>query len=50
MSLVVPYELAGMRGGWPAHVANGTLVRFSIGLEHIDDLRLDLDQALGRLR
>ena len=49
MSLVVPYELAGMRGGWPAHVARGTLVRFSIGLEHVDDLRLDLDQALGQL-
>lgn len=49
-SLVVPYELAGMRsGGWPAHLQPGTLVRFSVGLEQVDDLRADLAQALAAL-
>ena len=46
MSLVVPYELAGMRQQWPAHLARGTLVRFSVGLEEADDLAADLHQAL----
>ena len=35
------------RGGAPAP---GTLVRFSIGLEAVDDLIADLDRALGALR
>ncbi len=48
-SLVVPYELAGMRQGWPAHLARGTLVRFSTGLETVDDLQADLQQALAAL-
>ena len=46
MSLVVPYELASMRNGWPAHLKQGTLVRFSVGLEAVADLRTDLSQAL----
>lgn len=46
MSLVVPYELASMRQGWPAHLARGTLVRFSAGLEATADLQADLAQAL----
>lgn len=46
ISLVVPYELQTMRESWPAHLAKGTLIRFSIGLEHVDDLRADLAQAL----
>ena len=46
MSLVVPYELATMRQQWPAHLARGTLVRFSAGLEDAADLQADLDQAL----
>jgi cystathionine beta-lyase len=46
MSLVVPYDLSGMRQ--PAPYA-GTLVRFSIGLEAVDDLRADLERALGVL-
>lgn len=46
MSLVVPYELAPMRPAWPSQVARGTLVRFSVGLEAVDDLRRDLEQAL----
>lgn len=46
MSLVVPYELAGMRPAWPAHLARGRLVRFSAGLEAAEDLQADLAQAL----
>ncbi|MDO8249168.1 MAG: PLP-dependent transferase [Rhodoferax sp.] len=46
MSLVMPYELASMRSGWPAHLKAGTLVRFSVGLEALADLRIDLSQAL----
>jgi cystathionine beta-lyase len=49
MSLVVPYELATMRPTWPAHLARGTLVRFSVGLESAADLQADLAQALPRL-
>ncbi len=47
MSLVVPYELAGMRQVWPAHLARGHLVRFSAGLEAADELQADLAQALA---
>ncbi len=46
MSLVVPYELGTMRKGWPAHLTRGTVIRFSIGLEDVADLRTDLQQAL----
>ena len=46
-SLVVPYELGSLRsGGWPTHLKPGTLVRFSVGLEHVADLQADLAQAL----
>ena len=45
-SLVVPYDLASMRQSWPAHLQQGTLVRFSVGLESAEDLRADLAQAL----
>ena len=48
ISLVVPYEVASMRPHWPAHLARGTLVRFSIGLEAPADLQADLAQALAR--
>lgn len=44
MSLAVPYDMAALRGGtspYPGH-----LVRLSIGLEGVDDLRADLLQAL----
>ncbi|HMN21443.1 MAG TPA: PLP-dependent transferase [Ottowia sp.] len=48
ISLVVPYELASARSrGWPPHVARGTLVRFSTGLEAVADLQADLAQALA---
>ncbi|MEI7536674.1 MAG: PLP-dependent transferase [Comamonadaceae bacterium] len=46
MSLVVPYDLASMRTGWPAHLQQGTLVRFSVGLEAVTDLQSDLQHAL----
>ena len=35
ISLVVPYDLAAMRLKWPAHLARGTVIRFSIGLEDV---------------
>lgn len=43
MSLVVPYDLKTLRDAprWA-----GTLVRFSTGLEAVEDLRADLQQAL----
>jgi len=50
ISLVVPYDLAAMRTEWPAHIARGTLVRFSIGLEAVEDLQADIAQALQNLR
>jgi cystathionine beta-lyase len=46
VSLVVPYDVASMRRGWPY---KGTLVRFSVGLEAVDDLRDDLQQAMAAL-
>jgi cystathionine beta-lyase len=50
MSLVVPYDIPSMRSAqlrmWPHQ---GTLVRFSIGLEDPEDLRADLEQAMGVL-
>jgi len=49
-SLVVPYDLASMRTTWPAQLAQGTLVRFSIGLEAVEDLQADMAQALQKLR
>jgi len=50
MSLVVPYGLRGMRQfGELAGQTDGTLVRFAIGLEEVNDLLADLDQALGAL-
>ena len=46
VSLVVPYDLPAMRNPVPF---DGTLVRFSVGLEAEEDLRADLAQALARL-
>jgi cystathionine beta-lyase len=47
MSLVVPYDMPAMRkaGSW----GKGILVRFSIGLEAVEDLRADLEQAFAAL-
>jgi cystathionine beta-lyase len=51
VSLVVPYEVPSMRsarlGSW---THRGTLVRFSVGLEAVEDLRADLEQALSVLQ
>ncbi|MEY4562244.1 MAG: hypothetical protein RLZZ618_1521 [Pseudomonadota bacterium] len=46
ISLVVPYRLNAMRSlpTW-----EGTLVRFSMGFEAVDDLIADCEQALGSL-
>lgn len=44
VSLVIPYDLDSMRSG--AGRPAGHLVRFSIGLEGVDDLQADLDAAL----
>ena len=48
MSLVVPYELPAMRSRSTRHLQQGTLVRFSVGLEAVEDLRQDLQQAMER--
>jgi cystathionine beta-lyase len=49
-SLVVPYDVSSMRhprlGTW-SH--KGVLVRFSVGLEAVEDLRADLEQALAAI-
>ncbi|MEO8856454.1 MAG: PLP-dependent transferase [Burkholderiaceae bacterium] len=50
ISLVVPYDLAAMRDGWPAHLEHGTLVRFSVGLEDVADLQADIAQALQAMQ
>jgi cystathionine beta-lyase len=47
ISLVLPYDVATMRPTWPAHLAHGTLVRFSVGLEGVADLIQDIAQALA---
>lgn len=46
VSLVVPYDLAAMRQPAPY---SGGLVRFSIGLEDVEDLKADLAQALAAM-
>ncbi|WP_234262828.1 cystathionine beta-lyase [Hydrogenophaga sp. NFH-34] len=48
ISLCAPYQVAGMRPAsrWPYR---GTLVRFAIGLEAVEDLRADLAQGLATL-
>jgi len=46
VSLVVPYDVPSMRRHWPHP---GVLVRFSIGLEDVQDLQADLAAALAAL-
>ena len=50
ISLVVPYELRTMRSTWPKEIAQGMLVRFSVGLEAVADLQADIAQALLQLK
>jgi cysteine-S-conjugate beta-lyase len=47
VSLAVPYRMAGMRRLPTPY--KGTLVRFSIGLEAVEDLIADVSAALGAL-
>jgi cystathionine beta-lyase len=46
VSLAVPYDVSNMRRGSPYR---GALVRFSVGLEAVEDLQEDLEQALSVL-
>ena len=50
LSLVMPYDLQGMRQHGPLAGQQGTLVRLAVGLEKVGDLMADLDQALQVLR
>lgn len=45
-SLVVPYEIESMRERALPQLRPGTVVRFNVGLEAVEDLRADLAQAL----
>jgi cystathionine beta-lyase len=45
ISLAVPYDLAAIRSN-----GRGTLVRFSMGFEAVDDLIADCEQALAALK
>lgn len=45
MSLVMPYEIDGMRGHGRGAVKAGTVVRFCVGLEDTQDLLHDVAQA-----
>jgi cystathionine beta-lyase len=49
VSLVVPYDMSLIRTpqSWKH---KGTLVRFSVGLEDVEDLRADLEQALEEMQ
>jgi len=47
VSLAVPYDLSTLRRA--AGSPGGALVRFSVGLESVDDLIADVDQALAVL-
>jgi len=46
-SLVMPYRIAAMRQNWGDA---GTLVRLNIGLESVDDLIADIEQALRKMQ
>ena len=49
VSLVIPYDLQAMRSTWPSHIARGTLLRFCVGLEALEDLQADITRALAVL-
>ena len=46
VSLVVPYDLPSMRKRPVSHLSKGTLVRFSVGLESVQDLQDDLQRSM----
>ena len=49
VSLVMPYDIQSLRAPWPPHLARGSLVRFSVGLDAVEDLQRDLEQGLRAL-
>ena len=48
MSLVMPYDLPSMRQRATPQLRPGTVVRFAVGLEAVEDLRQDLAQAMAQ--
>jgi cysteine-S-conjugate beta-lyase len=46
MSLVMPYNMTSSRQRSTEHMQRGRVVRFCIGLEHVNDLQNDMAQAL----
>jgi cystathionine beta-lyase len=50
MSLVMTYQLKGIRSLGTSHLHPGHVVRLCIGLEAVADLRADLQQAMQQLR
>jgi cystathionine beta-lyase len=48
MSLVMPYNMASSRHRSTEHLQRGRVVRFCVGLEHVDDLQRDITQALNK--
>lgn len=50
VSLAVPYDLSRMRQAGLSGLASGALIRFSTGLECVEDLLADLAQAFETLR
>ena len=48
VSLVVPYKIGSMRALGQSPLKSGTVVRFAIGLEDVNDLQADLAQALQK--
>jgi cystathionine beta-lyase len=49
MSLVMPYNMASSRKRSTEHMQRGRVVRFCIGLEHVNDLQNDILQALQQV-
>ncbi|AOA57257.1 PLP-dependent transferase [Acinetobacter larvae] len=49
ISLVMYYQIHKMRACEHAHLSDGILVRFCIGLEQTEDLIADIEQALTRI-
>lgn len=49
MSLVMPYNMASSRKRSTEHMQRGWVVRFCIGLEHVNDLQNDILQALQQV-
>ncbi len=48
ISLVMPYNMASSRTRSTEHMQRGRVVRFCIGLEDVNDLQIDILQALNK--